>query len=229
MTHVALAIPVHIKRSPRAKRLSLRLDVRGGRAVLTAPLRAKDSSLQNFLAEHQGWLLQQQQALPQPISFAPNNVLSVLDSKVRLVAHAQIRGVQFEAIDNKSGLLQVGGEAPYFARRVRDWLVREAKQYFSKVAAHFAQEAGVVVCHIVVRDTKSRWGSMSLDGRLMLSWRLMLAPAFVVDYVVAHEIAHLHHFDHSPQFWRLVDKLCPRRHEAMAWLKAEGRGLLRAG
>ena len=75
---------------------------------------------------------------------------------------------------------------------------------------------------IAVRDTRSRWGSCSSKGTLSFSWRLVLAPPFVLDYLVAHEVAHLAHMNHSAAFWALARRLAPRMPEAELWLKVHG-------
>jgi predicted metal-dependent hydrolase len=87
----------------------------------------------------------------------------------------------------------------------------------------------VAIERIGVRDTASRWGSCSSDGALSYSWRLIFAPAFVLDYLAAHEVAHCRELNHSARFWRVVDQLTPERRRGEAWLKANGNSLHRYG
>ena len=72
------------------------------------------------------------------------------------------------------------------------------------------------------KDTRSRWGSCTSDGRLAFSWRIVMAPPYVIDYLAAHEVAHLAEMNHGPRFWTACRRLCPRTDEAKAWLKRHG-------
>jgi hypothetical protein len=115
------------------------------------------------------------------------------------------------------------------ARRVRDFLEAEAKRDLSAAVKRYTARLGVDASRITVRDTKSRWGSCSAKGALNFSWRLILAPPFVLDYLAAHEVGHLKEMNHSSRFWRVVHGLCPRTDEAEDWLKRHGTELHRFG
>ena len=97
------------------------------------------------------------------------------------------------------------------------------------VVAQKAVQAGLTVRRLSIKDTRTRWGSCAADGALALSWRLVMAPDFVQDYVAAHEVAHLRHMNHGPRFWALVDQLTPHKHLAIPWLHEAGTALLRIG
>jgi len=127
------------------------------------------------------------------------------------------------------GALHVAGEAEFLPRRVHDFLRAEAKRRFTVQAMEKAASAGLAPKRITVKDTRTRWGSCSPDRVLMFCWRLVMAPPFVQDYVVAHEVAHLMHMNHQPEFWALTDTLSPHRTQAVAWLHEEGPRLLRTG
>jgi hypothetical protein len=114
-------------------------------------------------------------------------------------------------------------------RRVADFLKREAHRDIEAAVARHARSIGVKPKRIAVRDTVSRWGSCSATGGLSFSWRLILAPPFVLDYLAAHEVAHLVHLNHSPKFWSLLRRACPETNRAEAWLKAHGANLHRYG
>jgi predicted metal-dependent hydrolase len=116
---------------------------------------------------------------------------------------------------------------PHLARRLTDWLKLAARQELTAAAQRYAAAMGVGFRRITVRDQKSRWGSCSAAGDLSFSWRLVLTPAHVLDYVAAHEVAHLKHMDHGPQFWRLVLKHCPDAVRAKKWLKTNGQDVHR--
>jgi predicted metal-dependent hydrolase len=134
-----------------------------------------------------------------------------------------------ETDDDGTAFLCVAGGALHVARRVTDFLKREAKRDLAAATRRHAAALGVAIERIGVRDTATRWGSCSADGALSYSWRLVLAPAFVLDYLAAHEVAHRRELNHSARFWRLVDQLVPDRRRAEAWLKAHGNSLHRYG
>jgi predicted metal-dependent hydrolase len=143
--------------------------------------------------------------------------LIIIDPKHRgtaVIANSQIR---------------VSGQPEFLARRVRDALQSLACERFRVSAAVKANLIAAVLRRVRVKDTTSRWGSCTADGTLMFSWRLVMAPDFVQDYVIAHEVAHLRHMNHGLAFWALTDSLTPHRSAATAWLHDYGPGLLRVG
>jgi predicted metal-dependent hydrolase len=119
------------------------------------------------------------------------------------------------------------GVAP--EERVRDWLKAQARQTLAEKAYGLAASTGRKVAAIRIRDTRTRWGSAATNGTLAFSWRLVLAPPEVLDYVVAHEVAHLTHMNHSAEFWALVARLCLHFEGPRQWLAANGAHLLRHG
>jgi predicted metal-dependent hydrolase len=125
--------------------------------------------------------------------------------------------------------LLVSGDAEHASRRLRDWLMAEARRDLETRVAHHCQHLELAARRIAVRDQKSRWGSCTSDGVLSFSWRLVLAPPLVLDYVAAHEVAHLAEMNHGPRFWRLVKETMPRLDEAKRWLRMNGMGLYRYG
>ena len=126
-------------------------------------------------------------------------------------------------------MLSVSCDAAHVARRVRDFLAREAKRDLTEAIERYAAQLGQRPVRVTLRDTRSRWGSCTARGELNFSWRLILAPPTVLDYLVAHEMAHLREMNHSPRFWALVHALCPHTDAAEAWLKRHGTGLHRYG
>ena len=102
------------------------------------------------------------------------------------------------------------------------------RRLITSVGPH-ATALGVTPRAIRLKDTRSRWGSCAPDGTLAFSWRLVMAPDWVLDYVVAHEVAHLRELNHSARFWAHVDRLTPHRDAAVEWLRVEGPALLRVG
>ena len=119
----------------------------------------------------------------------------------------------------------VAGAPEHLRRRVVDFLKREAKRDLEPAVMGYAARLGVTVKAIRLRDQTSRWGSCSATGHLSFSWRLVMAPPFVLDYLAAHEVAHLREMNHSRRFWRLVESICPATEAARAWLSAQGGAL----
>lgn len=217
------AAPVEWRRSRRARRISLRLDARSGRVVLTLPARATKAAGLQALQTHAGWIAERLRRLPEPVRFADGAAVPVHG-----VPH-RIRHLPGACGRIGDGEVVVGGGAEFLSRRVVDLLRAEALRALSAQACAKAACAGLRVRRVVVKDTRSRWGSCTADGTLMFSWRLVMAPAWVQDYVAAHEAAHLRHMNHGAEFWALADTLSPHRRMAEAWLRAEGPGLQRVG
>ena len=148
----------------------------------------------------------------------------------RVVHRRGERGTVWTEISSAGDrVLCVAGEAAHLNRRVSDFLRREAARDLAAAVRRYARELGVPIRRISVRDQSSRWGSCSNTGALSFSWRLVLAPAFVLDYLAAHEVCHLVELNHSPRFWRLVERLYPELERAKVWLDVHGTDLHRYG
>jgi len=225
-----LALPtgparIEWRRSARARRVSLRIDPRGGAVVVTLPPRAGRTAGLALLKSHAAWVAERLAALPGPIAFA-DGALVPLHGVDHLVRHRPgMRGTVWV----EAGELHVAGDAAFLPRRLADFLRAEARRCFAATAMEKARAAGVEPRRVTVKDTRSRWGSCAANRNLAFSWRLVMAPAFVQDYVTAHEVAHLRHMNHGPQFWDLVARLTPHTDPAMAWLRTHGPRLLRIG
>jgi predicted metal-dependent hydrolase len=218
-------IPVRLKRSAVAARMSLRVDPQDGAVVLVLPPQASPAQGMAFVRSKADWIRQHRIALPQHIPFAEGARVPLLGVEHDLrAAPLARRGVWVE-----NGAILVSGRAEHFARRVGDWLKDQARAEITGRALPMAEGIGRSVPRITIRDTHSRWGSCSSRGDLAFSWRLVLAPADVLHYVVAHEVAHLVEMNHSPAFWRVVETLAPQVKPARAWLKRHGGQLHRYG
>jgi hypothetical protein len=132
--------------------------------------------------------------------------------------------VEVAAVEGEPALI-VHGERRHLSRRLADFLKREARRDIEALVARHAGAVGRPARAIRYRDTTSRWGSCTADGVLSFSWRIMMAPPAVIDYLVAHEVAHLREMNHGPKFWSLCRTLCPRTDEAKTWLKRNGGAL----
>ena len=225
-----LALPqgptnVRWRRSARARRVSLRIDPRGGAVVVTLPPRAGRAAGMALLMDHAAWVADRLAALPAAVVFRDGSAVPIDGIPVRIRHRPGARGGAWL----EDGEIHVSGEAAFLPRRLGDFLRAEARRRLSALVAAKAEAAGLTVRRIVVKDTRSRWGSCTPEGTLMFCWRLVMAPPFVQDYVAAHEVAHLRHMNHGTRFWALVNRLTPHAGAAIAWLQESGAGLLRVG
>jgi hypothetical protein len=148
--------------------------------------------------------------------------------RIRFVGPTRAQSV-VSVSEQRSGLPQVrvAGHIEHASRRLKDWLVAEAHRDLRVRVAWHARQMGVRARRISLRDQTSRWGSCSANGFLSFSWRLIFAPSYVLDYVAAHEVAHLREMNHGPRFWSLVERSVPHLERAKRWLRQEGADLHR--
>ena len=216
-----------LKRNARARRIILRLD-RSGRGVqITLPLRASRLKALDFAKSHSDWIRSRIAKIPERIAFAPGAVIPLRGVPHEIRHVPWLRAVVRVAPSNGvcPGMIEIAGEASHLVRRCRDWLKVQAKKDLMAASAAHAEAMGVSFRKVAVRDQTTRWGSCSTTGQLSYSWRLILAPPFVLDYVAAHEVAHLKHMNHGARFWALVKRHCPDFNRARAWMRANGRQL----
>ena len=221
--------PVRLRRHAQARRYTLRVQTANRTVVLTMPLRGSVKEARAFAERNGGWIAARLKRLPQPIPFADGLELPLRHVPHRIVHRAGARGTVWIEGGDEMPLLCVAGDRAHLARRVRDFLKREAKRELEVSSRRYAAQLGVAVKRIAVRDQSSRWGSCTAAGVLSYSWRLILAPPFVLDYLAAHEVAHLIEMNHSRRFWRVVARICPEWQRAKAWLNAHGAALHRYG
>ena len=221
---------VRLRRHRQARRYTLRIDAASREVVLTMPPRGLVGEARDFAQKHGGWIAARLKRLPEAAPFAHGIEVPVRGVPHRIVHRRGARGtVATETTEKGEPLLCVAGEAPHVNRRVRDFLKRQATADLDAAARRYAGELGVKIKRLCVRDQSSRWGSCSNTGVLSFSWRLVLAPPFVLEYLAAHEVAHLVELNHSPRFWRLVKRIYPEFERAKAWLDLRGPDLHRYG
>ena len=222
-------VPLRVRQSPRARRIAVRIDAAAGAVELILPHRVPLAVGLDFLTARQGWVAARLAHVPDHVAFVDGAEIPVLGVPHR-IRHMGERGAPGgRVVIIAEGEIRVVGAAPHIARRVRDHLVELARSETGRRARALAQRIGKRIERVSVRDTKSRWGSCSASGRLAFSWRLVLAPDCVLDYVVAHEVAHLVEMNHGPRFWRLVEELAPGSAQQRLWLKRHRTRLLRYG
>jgi len=221
--------PVQLRRHRQARRYTLRIRAADHAVVLTMPLRGSVKEARAFAERNGGWIAARLKRLPQPIPFADGIELPLRDVPHRIAHRAGARGTVWVEAAGVMPLLCVAGNAEHLARRVRDFLKREAKRDLEAASRRYAAVLGVTVKRVSMRDQSSRWGSCTAAGVLSYSWRLILAPPHVLDYLAAHEVAHLVEMNHSRKFWRVVAGICPEWQRAKGWLNAHGAALHRYG
>jgi predicted metal-dependent hydrolase len=222
--------PVRVRRHRQARRYTLRIQATTREVILTMPPRGSLREAKEFAQKHGGWIAARMHRLPRAVPFADGTIVPLRGVEHRIAHRRGVRGtVWTETADDGSGLLCVAGDAPHVERRINDFLRREAARDLEVVSRRAAEALGVPVRRISVRDQSSRWGSCSTTGVLSYSWRLILAPPFVLNYLAVHEVAHLIEMNHSPRFWRLVKRVCTDAERAKAWLDVHGSDLHRYG
>ncbi len=227
---VALAerdVRVALKASARAVRFTLRLGHGVGDPVLTVPEKARLADAIDFLDRHSGWLAERLARRPGGVAFVDGAIIPFRGREHRVDHRPSARGtVWAEENGDDLPLLCVAGGAGHVARRLRDHFVRAARADLVPATAHHAARLGVPTPpKIRIKDTRSRWGSCTAEGELSFSWRVILAPPHVLDYLAAHEVAHLREMNHSIRFWRLVRETCPEMDAGRRWLKLHGASL----
>ncbi len=218
------AVPLRVHRHARARKLILRIDDDTGGAVVTIPARVAVKDAVDMALRKSAWIAAQLSRRPARVVFRDGACVPFLGTFLTVRHVSTGRGIRRDGNE-----VFVTGQVEYLPRRLTDWLKAQARAHLLPRAHDKAGRVGRRVNHISVRDTRSRWGSCGADGRLNFSWRLIMAPERVLDYVVAHEVAHLVHRDHGSDFWRLTESLCPHMDEAKVWLHDHGRTLHRYG
>jgi hypothetical protein len=216
---------VQLRRHVQARRYTLRIHAARREVVLTMPPRGSLREAKAFAEKHGAWIAARLGRLPKATPFAPGETIPLRGEPHRIVHRCGTRGTVWTEIEGAERLLCVAGELPHLARRIGDFLKREARRDLEAASRKYCAELGVAVRRVTVRDQASRWGSCSTGGMLSYSWRLIFAPPYVLDYLAAHEVAHLVEMNHSPRFWRLVGRICPDVQRAKAWLDAHGTDL----
>lgn len=220
-------MPLILTRRDRARRFILRLDDSGKAVTLTVPRHASIKAALRFLEENRHWLERRLADLPPRVAFMEGATIPLLGTPYVIRHRPDARGKGAAWVEGSA--LNVAGDGRFLARRVRDFLKELARHEAGSRAREMAEAIGRKVARIAIRDTRSRWASCAHSGDLAFSWRLVLAPPKVLDYVVAHEVAHLRHMNHAKHFWKLVGELAPDYEQARLWLRQNRLFLLRFG
>ncbi len=244
-------VPVRVRKHPTARRLTLRVSHTRRAVIVTVPRTASLGEAGRFVGKHLDWVNERLEALPDQVPFAQGMIIPYRGhehiirfagpSRGQRVAWTEgMRAAQKAVRDaDEAGLspsrrkpldlylpkLFVTGHEEHSPRRLKDWLVGRAREEIGTAVAVHCGRLGLKARRLVVRDQSSRWGSCSSARVLSFSWRLIMAPPFVLDYVAAHEVAHLKEMNHGGRFWRLLGQTYPEVDDARRWLLQHGAAL----
>ncbi|MDG1996486.1 MAG: SprT family zinc-dependent metalloprotease [Emcibacteraceae bacterium] len=210
------------KSHKRAKRMKLRYDAANDRAVITVPPFTSNRTARKFAQGHVDWLLTQRNSSPTNIYLAPGETIPFKGID-KLILHDEERSGRVTITEDT---IIVGGSREGFSVRLENFLKKQARIAIEPLAQEMAHKLDKSFKRIQIRDTKSRWGSCSSSGNISLSWRLIMTPPDILEYVVAHEISHLQEMNHSPAFWDVVDCLVINAKPSRKWLKSKGQELM---
>jgi len=224
--------PVLLRVDGRARRVSLRLDPAKGQVIATAPSPHRLKEAAAFAAQRAAWIGEAVGRLPRPQPFGPGASIEILGLPCRLVRVVTRREQGLS--QNGEFCLYAYGEGEAFTRSALRVLKAHALKVLAERTAAHARALDQPIPKLAVMDARSRWGSCTparglRAAGIRYSWRLVLAPYEVMDYVAAHECAHLIHADHSPRFWAVVKRLAPDIRGPRAWLRAHGPRLHAVG
>ena len=224
------AIPVRIRRTAQARRISMRADVVKREIRITMPPYAPTSSAMDFVAQKMQWLAARLHSAPAAAPLCAGSFVAVEGHEHRIAWRPDGSRMVQQRMTDDGPVLQLGGPEELVSARIMRWLKAEARRIFAQDIAHYCGLAGEAAPRLALGDPRSRWGSCSTSGTISLSWRLVMAPVAVRRSVIAHEVAHIRHMDHSPAFYAWFEHLFEGdRKAADRWLKMHGTALQRVG
>jgi predicted metal-dependent hydrolase len=215
-------LPIVIRRLAHARRLTLRLAPDGSEVRISMPRWGRTAEALAFAHSRKAWLMRQVAGLPKAAAPGPGTSIAYRGGALA-IAHAETAPRRPKLHE---GSIHLGGPAEGLPGRLRRWLEGEARRLLAEDLAHYCALAGREAPKLALSNAQRRWGSCAANGTIRINWRLVMAPDFVRRSVVAHEVAHLVHFDHSTRFHALLEEIYEGDiKEANRWLKREGRGL----
>ena len=213
----------------RARRLSVRIDARAGEAVVVAPSARTLPQAVDFARSRALWIAERLAARPDATPLRPGQEILLSGRPVRLEATGTAAAARL--VETEAGpAIRAGGEGETFSRRVLNFLKAEARRRLTERTEIHRATLGQAPVRLSITDSRTRWGSCSPHNRsIRYSWRVVMAPPEVLDYLAAHEVAHLVHADHSPAYWSVVERLIGDHRPHRRWLKAHGAALHAVG
>jgi predicted metal-dependent hydrolase len=227
----SLGAPVEVRRHPSARRLTLRVSRTRRAVIVTLPPQCDLDEADSFINRNIAWVRERLENLPRPVAFLDGAFIPLRGEthRIAFTKSGAGSGVVTRLARPTFPELHVAGSNEHAPRRLAEWLYAEARRDLDDAVTRHARTLKLRPKKIVVRDQASRWGSCSTTGALSFSWRLVMAPPYILDYVAAHEVAHLQEMNHGPKFWALVRLAYPDLDRAKRWLQIYGMDLHRYG
>ena len=237
MSNISICLPdgelidIKVRTSARANRFIISVNPQTSEFWVSQPMSRSPDEARIFVERNVPWIAEQLMKLPARVQFRHGSIVPILGKEYKIAHRPKDFGNVWlrEGPDIQIPELRVSGGSDHIARRVRDWLKKYAKNEVTYKATKFSNLLNKEIKKVSVRDTRTRWGSCSSRGNLSFSWRLVFAPERIVDYVCAHEAAHLVELNHSPRFWKLVYQLVGEWESSKEWLRKNGARLHRYG
>jgi len=218
-------LPVRVIVHPKSRRITLRLMPGGEGLKVTMPAHVSDAELDGFLERNVNWVAARRARLPKLVAVEKGQLLPYLGVPHLVVCSGKKRGIVEAAIIEDEWVLMVPGDEAFVQRKLLNFFKKQARSRIAEAVVQHSASLGVRARQIRITDTTSRWGSCSSTRTLSFSWRIIMAPPEVLDYLVAHEVAHLREMNHSDRFWALVSEICPEMNAHKSWLRNNGAKL----
>lgn len=229
LSHISPHLRLQV--SKRARRMALRLDTKERVVYLVVPAKADMTTAKNFAKEYKHWIQEKIDALPEPVAFHDGTIIPLFGRNVEIRVNYD-SSLKRTSIELKPRILLVNTnkkDQKEVSDRIMRFLKKEATRVIRALAVEKAARLGKTIANVSVRDTRSRWGSCAEDGNLSFSWRLIFAPWEALDYVVAHEVAHLVHMNHGKTFWNLCARISTDYETGRDWMRDHGHELMSFG
>ncbi|WP_108660771.1 M48 family metallopeptidase [Acuticoccus kandeliae] len=223
------SVEIDVRRTRSARRMTLRIPPGHANPIVTIPLRASIASAERFIRSQEGWLAARLAERAPALPFVDGGIVPIRGVDHRIRATGAARGVVATRLEPDGPVLLVPGSDEHLQRRIVDYLRRAARADLQAAVDEFSARVRRRPTALRIKDTRAQWGSCTPGGVLSFSWRLVLAPPFVLRYVAAHEVAHLIELNHSAAFWKLNAELDPHHERARLWLRRHGRMLHAVG
>ncbi len=220
-----MSLPVKVVENDRAKRITLRIVPGGDGLKVTTPGHVGDDEIEAFVERNRNWVASRLARMPGKISLEAGATIPYLGVEHKIVPTGKLRGVVEARMGADGAELHVPGDENTLSRRLVTWLKQEARRELNEAVARHVAHINVRPKQIRITDTTSRWGSCSTTRTLSFSWRIIMAPPEVLNYLAAHEVAHLKEMNHSDRFWKLTRQLCPDTDQQKNWLRQNGAKL----
>lgn len=215
-------LPVKVIENPRSTRITLRIQPGGKGLKVTMPPHVAFEQLDEFLDRNRNWIAAKRSRLPDTVKANEGAVIPYLGIDHKIIHLDRLRGLVEPKIVAGEQCLLVPGEPNHIGRKIESFLKKQARIRLNEAVDRYSKALDVQAKSIRITDTSSRWGSCSSTRTLSFSWRIVMAPPEILNYLAAHEVSHLREMNHSPKFWSLVEEICPDMKTSKSWLRING-------